>query len=277
MRELLFAAALAAAAPAYAQQTAAQAPPAAPNLNAKWTPALLNTGANNAASIVYVGKGMAAIPGPGGALQAGPAPKYTLMINYGLMATRSELERPAAPKRLVQAMANDTAWDIADGKAPTLGNAESVALRKLLLYMTPHGAVKAAADLAGKRVMALEKDAKGMEVVTFTFLGGGSTYKGYLDDAGMVTKVTTLANDPIWRNIIIEFTYSGWKDVDTMSPATIPKGSFAAAYNSVMAPTRITQRINGNTVLDLSITEVRPNAGSYVEVPESIEKAADKR
>jgi hypothetical protein len=259
-----------------AAQTPAPAPAAA-NLNAKFFPALMNTGANNAASIVYVGKGMAAVPGAGGALAAGPAAKYTLMVNYGLMSTRTELERPAAPKRLVQAMANDIAWDVVDGKAPTLANAESVALRKLLLYMTPHGAIKAAFDPAGKRVVAMETDAKGKEVVTFTFVGGGSTYKGYLDDEGMVTKVTTLPGDPIWRNIIIEFTYSGWKDVDTMSAATVPKGSLAQAYNDVMAPTHIIQRINGNTVLDLSITEVRPNAGIYVEVPESIEKAAARR
>lgn len=257
---------------------AAQAPaPATPNANSRFSPALLNTGALNAASIVYVGKGMAAVPGPGGALQAGPAPKYTLMINYGLMATRSELERPAAPKRLVQALAGDTAWDIADSKAPTLANAESVALRKLLLFMTPHGAIKAAQDPTGKRTMAFEKDAKGNDVATFTFTGGGSIYKGYLDDTGMVTKVTTMPGDPIWRNIIIEFAYSGWKDVDALSTATVPKGSTPLVYQDVKAPTHIIQRINGNTVLDLSITEVRPNGGSYVEVPGSVEKAAAKR
>jgi hypothetical protein len=271
MRGLVLAGALAAAgASAYAQQ--APTAPAAASLNSKFLPALLNTGANNIASIVYVGKGMATVPGPTGALQAGPAPSYTLMINYGLMSTRSELERPAPPKRLVQALATDIAWDIVDGTRPMRANAESVALRKLLLYMTPHGAIKAAFDPAGKRTLGLEKDAKGNEVVTFTFAGGGSTYKGYLDDQGLVTKVTTLPGDPIWKNIIIEFTYTGWKDVDTMSPATVPKGSLAQAYNDVMAPTHIIQRINGNTVLDLSITEVRPNAGIYVEVPESVAK-----
>src|SRR5215831_17259241 len=96
----------------------AQTPPANPM--AKFMPALLNSGANNVSSIVYVGKGMAALPGPTGQLAAGPAVKFTAAIAYGLMSTRVEIERPANPKRIVQFMTGDTAWDVVDGKKPAL-------------------------------------------------------------------------------------------------------------------------------------------------------------
>src|SRR5262245_8131160 len=250
----------------------AQTPPANPM--AKFMPALLNSGANNVSSIVYVGKGMAALPGPTGQLAAGPAMKFTAAIAYGLLSTRVEIERPANPKRIVQFMTGDTAWDVVDGKKPAL-NTTSLALRQLLLYMTPHGAIKAAFDPAGKRTVA-DETVDGKTVTTFSYNGGRSRFKGYLDDKGMVTKVQTLPGDPVFGDVLIEFTFSGYKGVDTFS-GTVPKGSLKEAYNDITAPTHIIERINGNTVLDIAVTEVRPNAAPYVEVPSTIEKAAVKK
>ena len=40
-----------------------------------------------------------------------------------------------------------------------------------------------------------------------------------------------------------------------------------------MFPSHIVEKIDGQIVLDLTMTEVRPNAGLYVEVPESVQKA----
>jgi hypothetical protein len=249
----------------------AQTPAPAANLNAKFLPALLNSGANNVSSIVYVGKGMVALPRPTGELAAGAATKFVAAIGYGLMSTRVEIERPGNPKHVVQFMANDTAWDVVDDKKPTL-NSTAVALRQALLYMTPHGAVKAAFDPQSKRTLA-EETVEGKVVTTFTFIGGRSKFKGYLDEKGMVTKVQTLPGDPVFGDVVVEFMFTGYKDVDTASPANVPKGSMKEAYNDIMAPSHIVEKINGNTVLDIGMTEVRPNAAPYVEVPEPIERA----
>lgn len=274
MKALVFAAALTVAAQAQTPNPA-PAPAPAPNPNTRFIPALQASGANNTASIVFTGSGALAFAGADGKPGVpGPVTRYSVMVNYGLLSTRTEIERPASPKRVVQSMSNGTAWDVIDGKKP-VPNPGALAERRRLFYMTPAGAIKAAFDAAGKRTMADEVGSEGKTVTTFTYLAAGSKYKAYLDDESMVTKVQTMPGDPVLGDTIVEFLYTDYKDVDTIKQPTAPPGS-AASYHDIMFPMHVVEKVNGQTVLDLSITSVRPNAGEYIEVPDSVAQSTTR-
>jgi hypothetical protein len=74
----------------------------------------------------------------------------------------------------------------------------------------------------------------------------------------------------------IEFLYSGYKDVDTITPPAVkPPGG--APAGGILFPTRIVQKVAGQTVLDVTLTDITPNVGLYLEVPEAVEKAMGKK
>lgn len=273
MKHVFMAAAIAATAsiPAPAQTPG----PAAPNPNQKFMTALTAINSINTASIMYVGTGVVSPPGPSGtASPATPVTKYTVSINYGTMSSRVEIERASSPKRLTQFLANGVAWDVTDGKKPAPAPA-AAAERQRLIFMTPHGAMNAGFSPTGKRAMANEAGPDGKPVTVMTFTAAGTQLKAYFDDAGMITRVQTLPGDPVLGSTIVEFLYSDYKDYDT-TPLSTPKPKGAGGYGGIMFPAHVVEKVGGQTVLDLTMTQVRPNAGLYVEVPPSVERAAGK-
>lgn len=248
----------------------------APNPNAKFMSALTTINSLNTASIVYSGTGTAAVStDPKKPSAPAPVSKYTVAINFGMGMSKVDIERASSPKRVTQYFANDVAWDVIDGKKPT-ANPAAAAERARMMAMTPHGVMRAAFDPTGKRTMATETGPDGKPVAVATFQAAGSTLKAYFDDAAMITKVQTVPGDPVLGNTVVEFLFSDYKDVDTIKPPAVkPPG--AGAYTGIPFPSHIVQKVGGQTVLDLTLTEVKPNAGLYVEVPEAIEKAMTKK
>lgn len=86
----------------------------------------------------------------------------------------------------------------------------------------------------------------------------------------MITKVQTATGD-------VEFLYSDYRDADTMKPPMAKPAGGGLPGGGILFPARIVQKVAGQTVLDLTLTEIKPNTGLYLEVPEAVEKAMTKK
>jgi hypothetical protein len=121
-------------------------------------------------------------------------------------------------------------------------------------------------------VMANEKIG-GLIVTTMLIPMDGFTLKAYLDDKAMITRVHTVGSGGHLGKSVVEFLYSDYKDVDTIAPPTGPKPGGAAAaaiYGGIPFPTHIVQLVDGQPILDVRLTEVTPNAGLSLDVPEPV-------
>lgn len=250
------------------------APAAAPNPNAKFGQALTGLGSLNTASIVYGGLGTAVISS-GKGLQ--PVSRFHVAINYGMEMLSVEVEQMEKPRRIAQYLAGGRAWDVVEKKL--VSRPDAVAERLRLLFMTPHGVMKAAQDAGSRRVMANEMVA-GRLTTTMTFPAGKAMLKAYFDDKATITRVHTLPGDGALGKSVVEFLYSDYRNYDTLSPPVGPTPGGAAsamAYGGIPFPSRIIQKMDGVIILDLGITEVTPNAGLMLDVPPSVERAHSRK
>jgi glyoxylase-like metal-dependent hydrolase (beta-lactamase superfamily II) len=187
---------------------------------------------------------------------------YTRTVDYGSQSAREELTRnegdpPAkgggAPitgdQRQVNLVSGRYAWN-QPGNAPQPAIAAADE-RQLQIWLTPHGFLKAA-----MQNNAAAKGSKKATVVTFTAMG---KYKvsGTIGDQNMVTKVETWIPNPVLGDMLVETTYSGYKD-----------------FGGVKFPTSLVQKQGGHPVLDLAITDVKANVPLDLTVPDSVKQAA---
>jgi len=122
-------------------------------------------------------------------------------------------------------------------------------VQQLEIWMTPHGFLRA----AGSRSTTVEAQTSGgrkLNVVTFT---GDNKAKvnGYINDQNLVEKVETWIDNPVLGDMLFEAVYTDYKD-----------------FGGVKFPTRIVQRQGGHPVLDLTITDVKPNAPVTIQQPQ---------
>jgi len=251
----------------------AQAPAAAPNLNAKFGQALTGLNSLNTASIVYGGLGTAIVSG--NTLQ--PVTRFHVAINYGMEMLSVEIDQMGKPRHMGQYLAGGKAWDVIGTKI--VARPDAVAERLRLMFMTPHGVMKAAMEAGNKRTMANET-VGGKLVTTMVFPAGAAWLKAYLDDTGTITRVHTLPSNASLGKSVVEFLYSDYRDYDTIAAPTGPKPGGAAAasiYGGIPFPSRIIQMVDGVVILDIGLTEVVPNAGLMLEVPASVERAHTRK
>jgi hypothetical protein len=199
--------------------------------NKKFLQGLLALNSTNVASLVYVGS-------------AGDA-RYTVSINYGFGSRQVDVQKATKPKRVVTSLANGVGWVVTDGKNPT--SAPAVAAQfETAIAMTPHGVFKYAQMPESKVAVADEPGPGGRPATTVTLTVAGGRIKATLNDASLVARVETLPADGSAPLVV---TYADYRDVDGMK-----------------FPFRITET-QGSSTVDLTLTEVRPNAGFYVEPP----------
>lgn len=253
-------------------QTPAPAP--APNPNARFGQALTGLNSLNTASIVYDGLGTAVISN-GKGLQ--PVSRFHVAINYGMEMLSVEVEQMEKPRRVAQYLAGGRAWDVVEKKV--VSRPDAVAERLRLLFMTPHGVMKAAQEAGSKRIMANEM-VDGKLTTTMVFPAGTSRLKAYFDDKATITRVVTLPGEGALGRSVVEFLYSDYRNYDTLSPLVGPPPGGAAsamAYGGIPFPSRIVQKMDGVVILDIGITEVVPNAGLMLDVPASVERAHSRK
>ena len=146
--------------------------------------------------------------------------------------------------RQILMVSGDLAWNVvADAPVPApIGLAE----RQFQLWSTPHGVIKGA--------MANNATVQGR---TITFgVPGRFSLRATLNDQNLVERVEGLLPNPVVGDLPVEIAYSEYKD-----------------FGGVKYPTRIRQSAAGFPTLDITVTDVRPNAAVDIRVPEPARQA----
>ena len=232
-------------------------------------------GADTIKSLQFTGSGASFNVGQpyeaGGAWPRLNVESYTAVVDYEMPRLRLEIVRtvpnPLPPgvapftgqQRQVLALSGNNGWNVpqpAAGAPPPATPpapppvAEAVVVeRKLFVWSTPHGFVKAAA--ANK---ATSRRSGGSTEVTFT-QDGKYRVVGRLNAQNQVERVQTWIDNPVLGDMLVETTYSGYRD-----------------FGGVSFPARIQQSQGGHPTLELTISAVVKNPSLDLAVPESVNK-----
>jgi len=197
-----------------------------------------------------------------------PIKSYTAVANFDTGAMRVDMTREMGPvmprgggapffgeQRAIQVVSGNYAWNVpapapnapAGGAAPQAAPQPGAQLERMLaLWSTPQGFVKAA--------MANNATTRGNEV-SFT-VGGKYKMAGTINAQGQVEKVRTWIDHPIVGDMLVETTYTGYKD-----------------FGGVTFPSHIVQTQDGYPSLDLTIASVTANPAFDAPVPDNVRTA----
>src|SRR3979490_996751 len=197
-----------------------------------------------------------------------PVKNYTAIVNFDTGAMRVDLLREMGPvmprgggapffgeQRALQVGSGNYAWHVpppapnapAGNAAPQPG---AQLERMLALWSTPQGFVKAA--LANNATTSQGRAARGGAEVSFT-VGGKYKMVGTINAQGQVEKVQTWIDHPIVGDMLVETTYSGYKD-----------------FGGVQFPSHIAQPQDGYPSLDIPISAVTANPQVNITVPDNV-------
>jgi glyoxylase-like metal-dependent hydrolase (beta-lactamase superfamily II) len=220
------------------------------------------SGAINLRSIQVTGSGVnfavGQSPAPGAPWPRFNVTSYTRAVNYETASLSDELVRTQAEdpprgggqqpvrgeQRQVFVVSGDHAWNVV-GDTP-IPAPIALADRQLQLWATPHGVIKAA--------MASNATRQG-RMLAFG-VPGRFTLKAFVDDRNLIERIEASLPHPVLGEIPVEVSYSDYRD-----------------FGGVKFPMRIRQVAGGFPVLDLVVTEVRPNAAVDIQVPDIVRQA----
>jgi glyoxylase-like metal-dependent hydrolase (beta-lactamase superfamily II) len=187
---------------------------------------------------------------------------YSAAINYQtpamrLVQVRSQGEHPprgggaqpvAADQRTVSVVSGKFAWQEAGVQAGVQAapNPGAVADRSLQLWATPHGVIKAAIANAGR-----------LEGNTVTVSINGRDVHATLNAQHLVEKVSYLSTNEVVGDYPIDIAYTDYAD-----------------FGGFKFPRHIVQTEDGHPTLDITVSEVRPNAAVSVDVPANVQQTA---
>jgi glyoxylase-like metal-dependent hydrolase (beta-lactamase superfamily II) len=234
-------------------------------------------GAGNLRSIQYSGWGSDYMFGQaydgGSAWPRFHLPRITIAIDYTTNTFRDDRRRTQAENpplgggfqpisgelRQVWALGGGYAWDInGQDAAPAAVERDmrsAVEGRTTQIWLTPHGFIKAAqSGNAAVRAETIRGAKKNIITLTTPLK---VRLEGVVNDQNLVERIETWYGNPVLGDMKLEAVFSDYKD-----------------FNGVKFPTHIVQRSGGYPILDLTITDVTPNAPITLDVPTSIKQAA---
>jgi glyoxylase-like metal-dependent hydrolase (beta-lactamase superfamily II) len=244
----------------------ASQPPSAADVIARASQAM---GAAQLKSLRYVGEGEGFTFGQP-YLPTGPWPKVayhsvTRTIDYEAAAMRDEVVLSRAEprggggyplqgqQRNDQFVSGELAWNVAGGNVAP--GPRFVADRVHQLWITPHGALKA----AQRNNATVSTGEGGVQRLAFTQPGRLRATVSVGAD-GLVTQVDSTFPDPVLGDTATVTTYSDYKD-----------------FGGVKFPLRMRQSAGGFPVLDLTIKDVQPNAEvAALAVPDAARNTAER-
>jgi len=233
-------------------------------------------GAGNLKSIEFSGRGFDGIFGqPYDANSPWPrfaVPAMDVTIDYATPAMRDDRRRQqfenpplgggfqplAGELRQIWVMSGNYAWDMTGANAvpaaPERDFRSAVDGRLTQIWMTPQGFVKAAiANGATTRSQTIRGAKK--TIVAFT-APNKMKFEGVVGDQNLVERVETWYGSPVLGDTKLEADFSDYKD-----------------FGGVKFPTHIVQRNGPYPILDLTVTDVKPNVAVSIEVPANIRNA----
>jgi glyoxylase-like metal-dependent hydrolase (beta-lactamase superfamily II) len=148
--------------------------------------------------------------------------------------------------RQIVVVSGDHAWTVAGDTLTPQPRFRTE--QQLQLWATPHGVIKAA--------MANNATVQG-RTIAFA-VPGRFNVKATVDDQNLVAKVEALFSNQVVGDMPIEVTYADYRD-----------------FGGVKFPTKIKQSAGGFPALDLTVSEVKPNATVDIAVPDPIRQATN--
>jgi glyoxylase-like metal-dependent hydrolase (beta-lactamase superfamily II) len=122
-------------------------------------------------------------------------------------------------------------------------------VQQLEIWMMPQGFLRAA---AAHNATAASQTVGGKKMTVVTFMGENKAkVNGYINDQNLVEKVETWIDNAVLGDLLFEAVYSDYKD-----------------FGGVKFPTKIVQRQGGHPILDLTISDVKPNAAVNIQPPQ---------
>jgi glyoxylase-like metal-dependent hydrolase (beta-lactamase superfamily II) len=226
-------------------------------------------GATDLKTIQYSGSGSIFSPGqspaPGTPWPRFNAKSYTRMINYDTASMRDEIVRTQAEpgarggggiplvgeQRQILLVSGTNAWNqMGETTTPNWG----VAGREYQLWLTPHGVIKAA---MAHNATAQTKTEGGKKLTTIAFVVPGKfKVNAHVNENSLIEKVESWDTNPVLGDTLTETTYADYK-----------------AFDGVQFPTKIMQKQGGFPSLDLTVSEVKPNAPADIQVPDNVRQA----
>ena len=218
-------------------------------------------GARALNSIQYTGSGLMYGFGqafePGGRWPRFIQSSYTATINYQtpsmrLMQVRMQGEAPprggatqpiAGEQRAINVVSGKYTWQ--EGGAQANPVPEATADRLLQLWATPHGVIKSAMANSGR-----------VDGSTLSFTIEGRAVKAVLSAQNLVEKVSCLSSNEVVGDYPIDIAYSDYAD-----------------FGGVKFPRHIVQTEDGHPTLDITISDVKPNAPASEIVPANVQIA----
>ena len=228
------------------------------------------TGTTDLKSIQYSGSGITFAvgqsPHPAAPWPRFNAKSYTRSINYDTASMRDEiirtqLEQPPrgggqqpviGEQRQVLLVSGSHAWSQPGDTA--IPQPVAVADRRHQLWITPHGVIKAALAHNATVQSRTEGDKK-LTTVAFT-VPGQLKVNAIVNDSNLVERVESWVANPVVGDMQVETIYSDYKD-----------------FGGVKFPTRVAQKAGGFPALDLTVSEVQPNAAVDIQVPDNVRQA----
>jgi len=196
-------------------------------------------------------------------------PRYTVTIDYATPAirddrTRMQVQNPplgggfqpiVGEQRQIWILSGTRVWNMVGQNAvpaePERDLRTAVEGRLGQIWLTPQGFIKAA--IAGNATARTENIRGATKtVISFTALNKFKI-EGVLNEQNLVEWIQIWFDNPVLGDMTFEAALSGYKD-----------------FGGVKFPTRIVQREGGYPVLDMTITDVKPNATVAIEVPANI-------
>ena len=113
--------------------------------------------------------------------------------------------------------------------------------------LTPQGWAKAAMD-SNPATKAAKVNGKPGTLVSFVH--GKYKIEGYVDSQNLLEKVDTWTPNPILGDMLIETTFSDYRD-----------------FRGIKFPTKIAQSQGGHPVLEITVSDVQPNATVNIQPP----------
>jgi glyoxylase-like metal-dependent hydrolase (beta-lactamase superfamily II) len=221
-------------------------------------------------SLQYTGSGstfaVGQNPAPGAPWPRFNAKSYTRMVNYDTASMRDEIVRTqvepvrggggqpvVGEQRQILMVSGNHAWgQVGENINPALA---AVADRQHQLWITPHGVLKAAMK-HNATVQAQTEGGKKMTTVSFA-VPGQLKVKALVNERNLVEKVESWVTNPVVGDMLTETIYTDYKD-----------------FGGVQFPTKITQKSGGFPSLDLTVSEVKPNAPVDIQVPDNVRQAS---
>ena len=203
-------------------------------------------GAENLKSIEYSGSGydftLGQAPNP-----SSPWPKfidktYTRLISLDPVASRMQRVRMQGENPPRGGGQQPVVGEQQQNQVVAPGSPQAATLMDDLMMSVPYAFLKAASAASDTKVSSKTVGGKKYTVLTFTALNKAPA-SGYLNSQGVLERVETKIDNNVLGDIQFETTFEGYKD-----------------FGGVKFPTHIVQKQGGYPVLDLTLTDVKPNA-----------------